>query len=296
MRTHSSKRPMLSIILPTCDRQRETERAIASILAQDIEELEVIVIDDCPTHLFHLTDELRHACIRLVRHSANLGAAAARNTGIRLAKGQWLAFLDSDDWWPRGTLRSRLRYAEERQRAGDGVMTAYGCGFADFSEKKGVLRTRLPRPAKQSEEFASGCWFCPGSAVLMPREAAMIVGPQDCSLRRLEDLDWFLRFSLCGGKLVVQNVIGAMIRVSDAPPHDKAVAAAVDILRRKWIESPSQLSADALRHLHSYLLLERGASALRKGARVVGAAYILRSLMVVPRLKTHLSPAWVSVA
>lgn len=291
MLLRSSKRPLLSIILPTCDRQKETERAIASILVQTVEDFEIIVIDDCKESPFQLPEQLRDGRIKLVRHHTNLGAAAARNTGTRLASGHWLGYLDSDDWWPKGTLQVRLQYAEERQKAGDGLLTAYGCGFSHFSETGGVLRTRMPKSAERSEDFASGCWFCPGSAVLIQRSAAMVIGPQDCSLRRLEDLDWFLRFSLHGGRLVVQNIVGAMICAGHGPP-DKTVVAAVKLLQHKWIDLPSELSAKALRNLRSYLLLERGASAFRNGATLTGATYLVRSLMVVPRLKPHLSPAW----
>lgn len=294
MRRRVSKRPLLSIVLPTCDRQKETERAIASILVQDVEDLEIIVIDDFKERPFQLPDQLRDGRLKLVRHNTNLGAAAARNTGTHLASGHWLGYLDSDDWWPKGTLRVRLQYAEERQKAGDGILTAYGCGFSHFSETGGVLRTRIPQPAERSEEFASGCWFCPGSAVLILRHAAMLVGPQDCSLRRLEDFDWFLRFSLQGGKLAVQNIVGAMIRAGHVP-LDQAVAVAAKLLEHKWIDLPSELSAKALRNLRSYLLLEQAASELRNGAHLAGATNLIRSLMVVPRIRPHLSPAWVNI-
>jgi glycosyltransferase involved in cell wall biosynthesis len=107
----------VSVIIPAHNRERLIERALSSVLAQTYSGLEVIVVDDgsldgTSQKVLALRDE--DSRIRLLKHSANLGAQAARNKGSRAAKGRWLAFLDSDDQWLPDSLEKRLYMAEEK--------------------------------------------------------------------------------------------------------------------------------------------------------------------------------------
>jgi glycosyltransferase involved in cell wall biosynthesis len=97
----------VSVIIPTYNRSYYVLRAINSVLAQTFKEHEIIVVDDGST------DETR----RLLKpyshyinyiYQDNAGPAAARNNGIELAKGEWLAFLDSDDTWLSNKLDVQL--------------------------------------------------------------------------------------------------------------------------------------------------------------------------------------------
>lgn len=93
---------LISAIIPTYNRATHLERAIASVMAQSQPCDELIVVDDGSTDdTSSLVQGLAAGAtipIRLL-HQENQGAAAARNYGIRMARGRLLAFLDSDDWW-----------------------------------------------------------------------------------------------------------------------------------------------------------------------------------------------------
>jgi glycosyltransferase involved in cell wall biosynthesis len=93
---------LISVIIPTYNREPHLERTFASVFAQHLPCDELIVIDDGSTdRTVALVERLAGTApvpIRLLRQE-NQGAAAARNLGIRAAKGTLLAFLDSDDWW-----------------------------------------------------------------------------------------------------------------------------------------------------------------------------------------------------
>jgi glycosyltransferase involved in cell wall biosynthesis len=107
--------PVVSVVVPAFNRAPVITDAIRSVLAQSFQELEIVVVDDgsrdatAETVLRMARSEPR---IRLIRHEANRGAQAARNTGIRAALGEWIAFLDSDDTWLTSSLQVRIAAAQ----------------------------------------------------------------------------------------------------------------------------------------------------------------------------------------
>lgn len=97
LRNHLSG-PLVSVIVPTYNRPDMLEEAIASILAQTYTNFEIIVVNDCGRDVGELVQSLnRLNNITYVRHGSNRGLAAARNSGIKLARGKYIAYLDDDD-------------------------------------------------------------------------------------------------------------------------------------------------------------------------------------------------------
>lgn len=92
------RNPQISIVIPAYNSARFISDALNSAISQNIEGLEIIVVDDGST------DDTR-AIVEAFGHDVsyvyqnNRGAAAARNTGVKVAGGEWIAFLDSDDFW-----------------------------------------------------------------------------------------------------------------------------------------------------------------------------------------------------
>jgi glycosyltransferase involved in cell wall biosynthesis len=100
--------PRVSVIIPTYNRSEKVQKSVESALAQSFTDFEVIVVDDGST------DDTEQALNRVfgdhIRYyfQANQGASVARNRGIKEAKGEWVAFLDSDDLWEREKLECQL--------------------------------------------------------------------------------------------------------------------------------------------------------------------------------------------
>ncbi len=96
---------LVSVIITTCNRNScYIERALKSVMAQTYENIEIIVVDDNRADYSikeTIKQTIKGICPQAVycSHNKNLGAPAARNTGIRIAKGDYIAFLDDDDEW-----------------------------------------------------------------------------------------------------------------------------------------------------------------------------------------------------
>jgi glycosyltransferase involved in cell wall biosynthesis len=110
---------LVSVVIPAYNRANVIEEAIRSVQSQTYQDYEILVVDDgssdsTPRILKRLTQE--DARIKYLQHPTNLGAQAARNTGIRASKGRWIAFLDSDDRWLPQSLKARLGLALQSRK------------------------------------------------------------------------------------------------------------------------------------------------------------------------------------
>lgn len=109
-------RPLVSVVIPAYNRASRISAALRSVQAQTYPNWEAIVVDDASTDKTCDVVLEMAGCderIRLVRHQQNRKAQAARNTGIRSAKGEWIAFLDSDDEYLPDSIQDRLTLAEK---------------------------------------------------------------------------------------------------------------------------------------------------------------------------------------
>jgi teichuronic acid biosynthesis glycosyltransferase TuaG len=106
--------PRVSIIMPAYNAERYIAEAINSVIAQTVVDWELLIIDDCSadkTRDIAAAFEKEDERIRCIASNSNIGAAGARNKGLDEAKGEWIAFLDSDDIWRREKLEKQLAYA-----------------------------------------------------------------------------------------------------------------------------------------------------------------------------------------
>ncbi|XGK32746.1 glycosyltransferase family 2 protein [Lactobacillus acidophilus] len=100
--------PLISVIIPVYNREDKIKRAILSVLQQDYKNLEILVIDDGSTdNTSSVVKSMKDPRIKY-RYQENQGACAARNKGISLAKGDFIAFHDSDDIWHSNKLQRQL--------------------------------------------------------------------------------------------------------------------------------------------------------------------------------------------
>lgn len=111
---NKSQEPKVSVIIPAYNCAPYISKAIYSVLSQQVP-LEVIVINDCSTDNTEevIKQYLDDPAVRYIKNEKNLGVAKTRNRGVRLARGKYVAFLDSDDWWESNKLRKQLALIEK---------------------------------------------------------------------------------------------------------------------------------------------------------------------------------------
>lgn len=105
---------LISVVIPSFNRREVLARAVRSVMEQTFSEWELIVVDDgSEDESGKVVEETRDARVKYV-YQKHRGVSAARNLGIRLARGEWIAFLDSDDYWQPGKLERQVEALRAR--------------------------------------------------------------------------------------------------------------------------------------------------------------------------------------
>jgi len=110
----SADTPRVSVVIPCYNGKRFISDAIESVLRQTWEDFELVIVDDgsVDTSVDIIKRYLRDDRVRLIQHDSNRGIAAARNTGIQNATGDYIGFLDQDDLWREDKLAVQLGRSE----------------------------------------------------------------------------------------------------------------------------------------------------------------------------------------
>lgn len=124
--------PAVSVIIPTYNRAKVVGRAVQSVLDQGVDALEIIIVDDGSTDGTKSALEPYLGRIKYLRQD-NAGCSAARNAGLLAARSEWIAFLDSDDVWRAGKLRTQLEWAARHPSVG------FWCGDCAVRNSEGKI-------------------------------------------------------------------------------------------------------------------------------------------------------------
>lgn len=105
---------LITVVIPSYNRKTILGRTLNSVLNQTYSNLEVIIVDDnSDDGTYELFCNHEDKRVKVVKHQINKGGASARNTGIRMAKGEFIAFLDSDDEWVKDKVEKQLKHFEK---------------------------------------------------------------------------------------------------------------------------------------------------------------------------------------
>ena len=175
--------PLVSCIVPTYNGEAYLAEALDSILAQTYPSLEIVIADDGSTDAT-LAIAARYGDRVRVAVQANGGPAAARNLGLREARGPFLAFLDQDDLWHPGKLARQMgRFAV---RPDLDVSVAHVQRFWTAALKEQADRFHDHRVAKPIPGYITGTF-------VVRRRVFELVGPFDADVRFADSMAWFMR-------------------------------------------------------------------------------------------------------
>lgn len=206
-------RPPVTVIVPTYNRAVLLEQAIESVLAQDYDDLELLVLDDgstdsTPAILRHFAARHPRRRFRWERHE-NMGQARTLNRGFELARGEVLGYLSSDDLLLPGAVAKLVAALAE-----PGVVLAYPA-YQVIDERGDVLETMTPIEYSTAEALRlHNCIVHVGA--LYKRSVVEQVGGWDPSFVNVADLDWCLRASATGRFVRVAEPLACWRRHPDS--------------------------------------------------------------------------------
>lgn len=196
--------PLVTVVIPTYNRALFVTKAIDSVLGQTFTDYEIIVVDDGSTDP---TKEILNGYVEKIRYiyQDNSGVSAARNTGIRIARGEWVAFLDSDDEWRTDYLSKQIKRVRDfpsivMQTTNclfiglDGMTRSYFEINGSLAEFSGMDYLFIKEPFRFIVKH--GPWQV-GSTIIR-RKAITEVGLFDTSFNINEDFDIMARVALEG--------------------------------------------------------------------------------------------------
>lgn len=129
---------MISVIIPTYNRANVIRRSIDSVLNQTYKDLELIIIDDNSSdNTEQIINDINDKRLRYIKLNENKGACFARNYGITISKGEYIAFQDSDDEWCLDKLKLQYDYLEKRN------LDVVSCRVEIFADKNIIFPRRV---------------------------------------------------------------------------------------------------------------------------------------------------------
>ena len=185
--------PIVSVVIPSFNRGHCIRACVESVLLQTFDDFEVLIVDDAST------DDTRQQVatiadprVRYLVHEKNKGGAASRNTGIRESRGEFVAFLDSDDRWSAGKLEKQLRHLREK---GDTYGFVYTWYVINDSAGEEIGRSDRAVDGLSAVELIAGNCIGTFSSVMARRGVLEAVGGLDEEMRSCQDWDLYLRLN-----------------------------------------------------------------------------------------------------
>lgn len=268
--------PLVSVVLPTYNRARLLRRAVKSVLDQTYPNFELIVVDDCSTDGTEgVVKGFQDDRIRYIRHEKNQGAPITRNTGIRAAKGKYIAFQDSDDVWYSTKL-------EKQVNAFNSAPIDLGVIYTSFwlidNDKETMVPSSLVKHTEGKIHNALLAMnFVSLSSAIVKKECFVNVGMFE-NIPRFQDWELWLRISKYYSFKHLREPLVKVYRQSDSISRNTDVL----ISARKYILSKYYYELSKNSKLLSKHYSDIGIFLCSKGDIKEGREYFFKALSVHP--------------
>ena len=298
--------PRVSVVIPTYNRAAVIGRTVGSVLRQRFENFEAIIVDDASTdeteRIVRSFDDPR---IKYLSHETNRGGSAARNTGIKAAEGEYIAFLDSDDEWHPAKLERQLNYLETRSEEWVAAYCDYRIARHGPTARvrkildrvvPGSPRTTKPEggaeliPRVLATEFALGG----ASTLLVKRSTIDRLGGFDERFRRHQDWEFLIRLLRLGRLAYINETL--VRKHQERVPSTESVRAGKEQLFETFAEDihDAERAGYNVAEMHRFKL---ATYAYLNGEFLAGSRYLVGAdvnLRVVVWAVCRGLPAWLS--
>lgn len=193
------ERELVSVVIPTRRRPQWIVCAVESVLRQSYTFLQVIVVvDGSDPETMNALQYCKDARLEVIALEENTGGSEARNIGVRAAQGEWIAFLDDDDWWMAEKLERQMQLAANSRVRYPIVSSRLLARSRDIER---VLPRRLLKPGEAVGNYLfcrRGFTYGDGllqTSTLLVRRNLLLQAPFQKDLKRHQDWDWLLKVS-----------------------------------------------------------------------------------------------------
>ncbi|QZP38244.1 glycosyltransferase family 2 protein [Halobaculum magnesiiphilum] len=276
--------PLVSVVIPTYDRPDRVGDAVSNIREQTYRPIETIIVDDCsPTPVSDvIKDEFgSHHGVTIIRHDENQGANAARNSGIKQANGEYVAFLDDDDRWFPSKLRRQVDTLESAE-----ADTAIAYTGKVYVNDEGLIQNVSThcvseKPTKQLLKTNLVGSF---STLLVHRDVFDDVGVLDEAFPCWQDTDFLVRATQTYDLACVPEPLTVRVYHGDqiTGDFDARTETALPLFLEKHSDLANEYGDGFERQMRSRLFFNVGWNGVVNGHTLAAFPYILRAIRTDP--------------
>ena len=284
------KSPTVSVIIPTYNRAHLVGWAIQSVLDQTYQDFEIIVVDDGSNdNTKGVVKSFKDSRVCYVRHEQNEGGAAARNTGIKVAQGKYIAFQDSDDEW----LPEKL---EKQMKVFVNAPAKVGVVYTGFWRIEGYRKTYIPsakinqKDGDIHNELLKGNFVNTPTAVVR-KECFKKIGMFDERLPRRQDWDLFIRISKTYYFICIDEpLVNANFTADSISTNQHALLKALTLILEKHYEEFKKDRRILAKHQYSI-----GSISCQSEKMDQGRHFLFQALKSHPFSGKHIAAAFASL-
>lgn len=281
--------PRITVVVPAYNAAWCVKRAIDSVLAQRWSDYELVVVDDGSTDETADVLAAYGAQIRVVRQ-ANAGLSAARNAGIKAAAGEWVAFLDADDWWLPEKLAAQMALIAREPDIGfcstfARIVSPDGEQLELWSD--GGLHGNILADLFGANAGVAGS----GSAVLARRDLLTRCGGFDTTLRSVEDIDMWMRLAAISTYACVPEALACILRAPGSMSRNREVMreSALRVMKKNRALLPESMQGAFWRGCVAGVLTDYAKWRYRDGARGDALRDLAQAMLLAPLSRGRLA-------
>jgi glycosyltransferase involved in cell wall biosynthesis len=240
--------PMISVVMPTRNRAEFILPAIKSVLMQSINDLELIIVDDCSSdRTCEIVNSIlvHDSRIKLIRNGTQQGGAGARNIGIMASFGNWIAFIDDDDEWMPNKLECQIDKLMKINTA-----VACSCSFEQYFPSGRIVTIR-PKNNPTLNVLLNNSSLGGASMCLSSKKVICSINGFDAKFKSGQDWDLWVRLRE-QGDIVVSNEILVHYTVHEGARISNNMDAQYQGSRRFYFKHRNKMDVSIQRNRKAY--------------------------------------------